>query len=197
MTLESAYDDWTVSEVAKAIGKQDDATYFAEACAQLPECLEPRDQVHVTEEFRRALGANTQSIRSSKRRTGRVETTAPEMGLLHGSIPSVCSTDPEGLIQLMGGRDAFNTRLDQLFVEQYGTSKYSFLDQFPDATGLVGLYAQGNEPSFPTSPISTTSPVSRGRHRSASGNCSTCGTETVRSGFPVTTMAERPRPGMS
>jgi predicted alpha-1,2-mannosidase len=38
--------------------------------------------------------------------------------------------------------------LDQLFVEQYGTSKFHFLDQFPDATGLVGLYAQGNEPSF-------------------------------------------------
>jgi predicted alpha-1,2-mannosidase len=56
--------------------------------------------------------------------------------------------DPEGLIQLMGGRAAFNARLDQLFVEQYGTSKFQFLGQFPDATGLVGLYAQGNEPSF-------------------------------------------------
>ncbi len=58
------------------------------------------------------------------------------------------AADPEGLIQLMGGRAAFNARLDQLFVEQYGTSKYSFLGQFPDATGLVGLYAQGNELSF-------------------------------------------------
>ena len=56
--------------------------------------------------------------------------------------------DVPGLIQLMGGRDAFNTKLDRLFVEQYGTSKYQFLGQFPDATGLVGQYAQGNEPSF-------------------------------------------------
>ena len=56
--------------------------------------------------------------------------------------------DVAGLIQLMGGRDAFNAKLDRLFVEQYGTSKFQFLDQFPDATGLVGLYAQGNEPSF-------------------------------------------------
>jgi predicted alpha-1,2-mannosidase len=48
----------------------------------------------------------------------------------------------------MGGRDAFNAKLDRLFVEQYGTSKYTFLGQFPDATGLVGQYAQGNEPSF-------------------------------------------------
>jgi predicted alpha-1,2-mannosidase len=56
--------------------------------------------------------------------------------------------DVAGLIELMGGRDAFNATLDRLFVEQYGTSKWHFLDQFPDATGLVGLYAQGNEPSF-------------------------------------------------
>jgi predicted alpha-1,2-mannosidase len=35
-----------------------------------------------------------------------------------------------------------------LFEDQYGTSKFHFLDQFPDATGLVGQYAQGNEPSF-------------------------------------------------
>jgi predicted alpha-1,2-mannosidase len=56
--------------------------------------------------------------------------------------------DVAGLIHLFGGRDAFNAKLDQLFVEQYDTSKFHFLDQFPDATGLVGQYAQGNEPSF-------------------------------------------------
>jgi putative alpha-1,2-mannosidase len=45
-------------------------------------------------------------------------------------------------------QDGFSPRLDQLFVEQYGTSRFHFLGQFPDATGLVGLYSQGNEPSF-------------------------------------------------
>lgn len=70
-----------------------------------------------------------------------------------GSTHSVCSTDVAGLIQLMGGREAFNAKLDRLFLEQYGTSKYSLLGQFPDATGLVGLYAQGNEPSFHSLPL--------------------------------------------
>jgi len=56
--------------------------------------------------------------------------------------------DIPGLIRLMGGPDRFNAKLDRLFVEQYGTSKFQFLGQFPDATGLVGEYAQGNEPSF-------------------------------------------------
>ena len=56
--------------------------------------------------------------------------------------------DVAGLIHLLGGRSAFNAKLDKLFVEQYDTSKFHFLDQFSDATGLVGQYAQGNEPSF-------------------------------------------------
>jgi len=47
--------------------------------------------------------------------------------------------DIAGLIRLMDGRDAFNAKLDRLFVEQYGTSKFQLLWQFPDATGLVGL----------------------------------------------------------
>jgi putative alpha-1,2-mannosidase len=43
--------------------------------------------------------------------------------------------DVAGLIRLFGGSDRINAKLDHLFVEQYGTSKYQFLNQFPDATG--------------------------------------------------------------
>ena len=51
-------------------------------------------------------------------------------------------------MELMGGPQAFEQRLDALFTEQYDVPKYFFLKQFPDATGLIGQYAQGNEPSF-------------------------------------------------
>jgi predicted alpha-1,2-mannosidase len=51
-------------------------------------------------------------------------------------------------MELMGGRDAFAARLDQLFTDQYPGSKYSFLAQFPDMTGLMGLYAHGDEGGF-------------------------------------------------
>lgn len=56
--------------------------------------------------------------------------------------------DIPGLIKLMGGNDAFEARLDQLFREPLGRSKYEFWSKFPDATGLVGQYSMGNEPSF-------------------------------------------------
>ena len=56
--------------------------------------------------------------------------------------------DLPGLIRLMGGKPAFESRLDKLFTTGLGRSKYEFWNKFPDATGLVGQYSMGNEPSF-------------------------------------------------
>lgn len=56
--------------------------------------------------------------------------------------------DINGLISLMGGKDNFERKLDQLFREGLGMSKYQFQSKFPDATGLVGQFSMGNEPSF-------------------------------------------------
>ncbi len=53
-----------------------------------------------------------------------------------------------GLIGLMGGKQAFQERLDQLFREGLDRSKFEFWNKFPDATGLVGQYSMANEPSF-------------------------------------------------
>jgi len=40
-------------------------------------------------------------------------------------------------------------KLDNLYVEQYdGVLKSTFLMQYPDATGLMGQFCMGNEPSF-------------------------------------------------
>jgi predicted alpha-1,2-mannosidase len=56
--------------------------------------------------------------------------------------------DIPGLIGLMGGKKSFEERLDNFFREDLGRSKYEFWNKFPDATGLVGQYSMGNEPSF-------------------------------------------------
>jgi predicted alpha-1,2-mannosidase len=49
---------------------------------------------------------------------------------------------------LLGGREKFAAKLDALFVESSGSLKFGFLGQFPDMTGLIGMYSQGNEPAF-------------------------------------------------
>jgi predicted alpha-1,2-mannosidase len=56
--------------------------------------------------------------------------------------------DVQGLINLMGGRDKFTAQLDELFTTRLPMDKLAFLGQLPDMTGLMGMYVQGNEPSF-------------------------------------------------
>jgi predicted alpha-1,2-mannosidase len=56
--------------------------------------------------------------------------------------------DIPGLIHLMGGKKAFEDKLDQLFREDLGRSKYANWAKFPDFTGIVGQFSMGNEPSF-------------------------------------------------
>jgi predicted alpha-1,2-mannosidase len=56
--------------------------------------------------------------------------------------------DIHGLIKLMGGRKQFIENLDQLFREDLGRTKYQYWAKFADATGMVGQFSMGNEPSF-------------------------------------------------
>lgn len=50
--------------------------------------------------------------------------------------------DPQGLIEILGGQDAFIAKLDQFFVAEGDLGPNA-----NDVTGLVGQYAHGNEPS--------------------------------------------------
>ncbi len=143
VTLENSYDDWCVAQLAKALGKVDDAAHFSSLAHNYQNVFNPE------------IG-----FMAPKSADGKwVANFDPKLGGGQGGRDYFTEMDAwtytfhvqhdvAGLIRLMGGREAFNARLDQLFVEQYGTSKFQFLGQFPDATGLVGLYAQGNEPSF-------------------------------------------------
>jgi predicted alpha-1,2-mannosidase len=56
--------------------------------------------------------------------------------------------DIPGLIGLMGGRQSFEDRLDQLFREGLDMGRNVFWYKFPDATGLTGQHSMGNEPGF-------------------------------------------------
>jgi predicted alpha-1,2-mannosidase len=143
VTIENSYDDWCAAQLAKALGKQQDAAYFGKLA------------LNYSNLFNAGIG-----FMAPKDADGKwVTHFDPKLGGGQGGrdyfteVNSWLYTfgvqyDVAGLIRLLGGRDAFNAKLDQLFVEQYDTSKFHFLDQFPDATGLVGQYAQGNEPSF-------------------------------------------------
>lgn len=143
VTLEHAYDDWCVAQMAKELGYEDDYRYFMKRSRNYRNLYNP------------ATG-----FMSPKSADGAwIEPFDPKKGGGLGGRDyfAECNAwiysfhvqhDIEGLIGLMGGTDRFEERLDALFAEQYDGPKYSFLGQFPDSTGLIGMYCQGNEPAF-------------------------------------------------
>ncbi|MES2808212.1 MAG: GH92 family glycosyl hydrolase, partial [Bacteroidota bacterium] len=56
--------------------------------------------------------------------------------------------DLKGLFELMGGRVNAEAKLDQLFREDLSISKFKFWLNQPDASGMVGQFVMGNEPSY-------------------------------------------------
>jgi predicted alpha-1,2-mannosidase len=143
VTLENAYDDWCIAQLARALGHDDDAKTFTKRAGNYALLFNPA----------------THFIEAKSQDDNWVEDFDPKLGGGQGGrayfaeVDSWVDTfhvqhDPAGLIKLMGGRDAFIARLDALFQEPYGTNRFTFLGQFPDMTGLIGLYPQGNEPAF-------------------------------------------------
>jgi predicted alpha-1,2-mannosidase len=143
VTLETSYDDWCVAQLAKALGKQEDYLHFIKLAHNYQNVFDPDIHFMAPKSADGAWVAHFDP-KLGGGQGGRDYFTEVNSWLYTFNVQQ----DPVGLINLFGSREKFNEKLDQLFVEQYGESKYQFLGQFPDATGLVGLYAQGNEPSF-------------------------------------------------
>ncbi len=143
VTLECAYDDWCLARMAKALGHEDDYRRFSER----------------SQNYRHLFNKATGFMHPKDRSGAWIEDFDPELGGGQGGRDYFTEAnsyiysfhvqhDISGLIALMGGDRAFVTRLDQLFTMPPSVSKYQFLAQFPDSTGLMGQYPQGNEPSF-------------------------------------------------
>jgi predicted alpha-1,2-mannosidase len=158
VTLEATYDDWCMAEWAKALNKREDYEYFRKRAHNYKNVFDTRVgfMAPKSEDGNWVLDEKEFSPIWSGGQGGREYYTE-----MNGWIYTFhVQQDVAGLINLMGGRDKFVAKLDTLFQDQFegfsgapepfrgGGSKYFFHAQFPDMTGLIGQYAQGNEPSF-------------------------------------------------
>ena len=144
VTLEAAYDNWCIARMAKALGQQKDYEYFMKKASVYKNV------------FNNSIGF--MAPRSADGEWIKEFNPILPSGPGGRDYFSECNAwvwtfnvqhDAAGLIDLFGGRKQFLNKLDSLFEVQYsGMWKYSFLAKFPDMTGLIGNYAQGNEPSF-------------------------------------------------
>jgi predicted alpha-1,2-mannosidase len=139
-TLESVYDDYCVAQMAKAMGKTDDYEYFGKRAGFYKNLFDPETK-----------------LMRGKDSEGKWRTPFNSFSLSHSSSSGGDYTegnswqytwhvqhDVEGLIDLMGGNEAFTLKLDSLFFLEPGSETTGFVS---DVTGLIGQYAHGNEPS--------------------------------------------------
>ena len=144
VTIEQAYDDYCVGILARALGKEEDARYFFDRSLKYRQLYDEKIGFFHP---RKIDGSFTEQYdpKFCGGQGGRkyyAENNA--------YIYNFCAQhDTEGMVALHGGRDAMAAKLDQLYIEQYdGVLKSTFLMQYPDATGLMGQFCMGNEPSF-------------------------------------------------
>ena len=146
VTLEHAYDDWCAARLALHLGYEEDYRLFSRRALNYRNVFHPGLGLMAP---RSADGAWVEGFDPiwSGGPGGRDYFTENNAWTYTWSVLH----DPLGLAELMGGRDAAAAKLDEMFSLGFpggAGSKRGYLSQFPDATGLMGQFAMGNEPSF-------------------------------------------------
>jgi predicted alpha-1,2-mannosidase len=143
VTEAQSYDDWCTAQLARSLGNEIDYQFFLKRAADYKNVFR-QDTGHVWPKDANGNWINPFDPGWSGGQGGRDYTTENNGYTYDWDVQH----DLQGLFALMGGRDQAEARLDQLFRKSLGRSKYEFWAKFPDASGLVGQFSMGNEPSL-------------------------------------------------
>ncbi len=132
-TLEYAWDDHAMAQYAALLGKKDDEQLFLKRATN----------------YRNVFDASAGFIRGRTEDGAWISPFDPQEPYYNFMMKEASgwSTlwlephDVQGLINLLGGRDAFNRKLDQFFSTPYNPKGIC-----RDCTGMIGQYVQGNQP---------------------------------------------------
>ncbi|WP_372937188.1 GH92 family glycosyl hydrolase [Seonamhaeicola sp.] len=139
ITLEYAYDDWCVAQMAKALGKTDDYKFFLKRSKAYTHLFDAETG------FMRGKfedGKSWNEPFDPKYSNHREHTDYTEGNAWQHSWFTPHAV--EDLAKLHGGNEIFTQRLEQLFTE---SSEITGSNVSADISGLIGQYAHGNEPS--------------------------------------------------
>lgn len=135
-TLEYAFDDWTIAQVAEAMGRQDVAADFSRRAANWKHAFDPATGFM---RARKRDGAFREPFDPSASGYG-TDYTEGNAWQYSWYVPQ----DVAGLARAHGGEDKLLARLDQVFEAKVDPKIFAHME---DITGLIGWYAHGNEPS--------------------------------------------------
>ncbi|SHN17615.1 GH92 family glycosyl hydrolase [Chitinophaga sp. CF418] len=134
--MEYAIDDWCIAAVAKKLGRTADFEYYSKRAGY----------------YKNYFDSTIKFVRP-RMDDGSFKTPYDPFNSIHekGDFTEgngwqytwLVPQDVEGLISLMGGDDAFTRKLDSLFVAKGDMGAQAS----NDISGLIGMYAHGNEPS--------------------------------------------------
>ena len=139
ITLEYAYDDWCIAQVAKHLNRTDDYNEFMKRAHSYVPLFDKNTG------FFRAKNSDGSWVTPfdpyySEHDPDKAMYTEGNAWQHSWFVPQ----DPQGLINLFGGKDAYVRKLDSLFIVP---SALKGDNTSPDISGMIGQYAQGNEPS--------------------------------------------------
>ncbi|CAM3815820.1 GH92 family glycosyl hydrolase [Flavobacterium cucumis] len=131
-TLEYAYDDWCIAQMAAILGYSDDYQYF----------------MMRSQNWKNLFNGKNTFIQPKK--NGGWDTPFDPKEVNNNFTEAnawqytfFVPQDIDGMIQAYGGKEKFEAKLDEMFTTE---SKTTGREQV-DITGLIGQYAHGNEPS--------------------------------------------------
>ena len=132
-TLEYSWDDFALAEYAKRLGKEEDYEMFLKRAHN----------------YRNVFDASVGFMRGKTEEGRWISPFDPREPYYNFMMKEASgwSTlwlvphDVQGLINLLGGRDKFDTKLDQFF-----STPYTAWGICRDCTGVIGQYVQGNQP---------------------------------------------------
>lgn len=143
VTLGASFDDWCLSQIAKALGKTDDYNYFLKRSYNYRNVFNketaffhPKDNKG---KFIMPFDYVFSGGQGARAYYGENNAWVYRWDVQH---------NVGDLVTLMGGKDSFATNLDQMFNEPLGKSKFEFYRVLPDHTGNVGQFSMANEPSL-------------------------------------------------
>ncbi len=143
VTLGTAYDQWCLHLLAKALGKADEAAYYLQ-CARNYRNVFKADTGFFHPKDKDGNWIEPFDYRFSGGMGARDFYGENNGWVYRWDVPH----NVADLVALMGGKEKFVANLDQTFTEPMGMSKYYFYSQLPDHTGNVGQFSMANEPSL-------------------------------------------------
>lgn len=136
ISLEMAYDDWCVAQLAKYLGKDDDYARFMKRASNIDNLYDSSCHFFAPKDDKGEWIRPFDPLKHGA--NGGNPFTEGNAWQYYWYVPQ----DIEHLIELIGGKKAFEEKLDAFFS----------LDEMPEqrndnVSGTIGQYAHGNEPS--------------------------------------------------